>query len=100
MLSDFVAGQEDPGNGTHSILELKWAKDVSFVQVGVRDMTNSWIQTTHVSADPGISSRSVSALTQPAVVESLWVSFQDRASINQAIRLLRRARDGAFGRDE
>lgn len=54
----------------------------------------------HVSGDPKVQSSTASTLTQPAVVESLWVNFQDRASINQAIRLLRRARDGAFGRDE
>jgi hypothetical protein len=29
-----------------------------------------------------------------------WVDFPDRAAINDLIRLLRKARDQAFGRDE
>lgn len=33
-------------------------------------------------------------------VGSLWFSFDDRRQVNHLIRLLRRARDSAFGRDE
>ena len=93
MLSDFVGGAE----GLPTNLEVKWEKDREYVQVGVRDLHNSWIQTSLPNTG---SSSALSMLPDPAVVESLWVNFHDRASINAAIRLLRRARDGAFGRDE
>lgn len=93
MLSDFVRGSADlPTN-----LEIKWDKDCGFIQIGVRDLRNSWIQTNLPTTG---TSNALSTLNDPAVVESLWVNFEDRASINEAIRTLRRARDGAFGRDE
>ena len=103
MFSDCVSGSvstTDESNQLYSLFEVKWAKDGKFVQLGVRDQSNSWIQTLHVGVNPQVTSQTTSRLTNPAVVESLWTMFEDRESINKAIRLLRRARDGAFGRDE
>lgn len=93
MLSDFVRGSADlPTN-----LEIKWDKDCGFIQVGVRDLQRHWME---IDIDLTGGASATKPVAESVVTESLWVNFENRASINEAIRALRRARDGAFGRDE
>ncbi|MBQ1047868.1 hypothetical protein KBX50_05265 [Micromonospora sp. C51] len=80
-------------------------KERIYDQVGMYDLQVAWEPGGHVQV--GVESHDGRSLAfhltgenqTPADFKGVWGTF-DREGINRAIRVLRRARDSAFGRDE
>jgi hypothetical protein len=81
VINDAINYHDDTGTKT-CIAEVSWGKDSESVQMATLLVAPS----THTR------------LTE--MVEGGWFLNLDRSKINQLIRVLRRARDQAFGADE
>jgi hypothetical protein len=83
--SELPFGDEDP---RRSVVEVRWDADTGYFQIATKEATAElWV--------PGDS------LPENAIpAEYGYYTCLDRRGINNLIRVLRRARDQAFGRDE
>ena len=81
-----VAFPDDPGR--RGAVDVRWDRESGYFQIGTHDPASEvWV--------PG------GELPEGVIpVEYGWWVSLDRGGINDLIRVLRRARDQAFGRDE
>jgi len=73
--------------GESGSVVVGWSKHAEKAQIGVQRVT-------------GDTSMRVGVPCEPLVETSLFTDFTSRSQINALIRLLKQARDDAFGRDE
>lgn len=99
-------------------LQVGWSRDLPDVSIGVSITTDSFVFLNGIDqawlgaqiealaankeyATQGRGMAMIEALKATATTyESLWAQMTDRSAVNTMIRVLRRARGQAFGRDE
>ena len=85
IYGDRPFGEEDPAQ---SVVEVRWDAESGYFQIATKELSAE----VFVPGDP------LPGNTIPA--QYGWYTTLDRRGINDLIRVLRRARDQAFGRDE
>lgn len=98
-------GEEEPAR---TVLQIRWGRDERAVELGVKciradDGTDYFPELEAIEVQAGVpgelGDEHFIELTAPARLNGMFGQF-DRRALNQAIRVLRRARDQAFGPDE
>lgn len=107
--------ETDQSPAAQTAVQISWSKEHQYVQIGIVDLTapevegmvtpksrerlDAWVE--EFLDDANDATIDFEALSQmvPGVHRG-WFIQADRSALNAMIRILRRARDGAFGRDE
>lgn len=103
---DARPGYEFDGSDGHgrSVVEVSWGRETDYVQV-VSKVIDRFTGDPYVkNPDEVLSPRAARTVDEmeapvPRFTDGMYVDL-DRRGINDLIRVLRRARDQAFGRDE
>jgi hypothetical protein len=99
MPQEYVLGPQpdrrtsDSEPGKPNRVMVGWAKDRPQVQIGVHQPDAPFV---FVADSDALKAGSVEGALN---YESLWMDLPDRKACNDLIRLLRKARDDAFGKD-
>ena len=107
MPRESVRSQFDTPDMEQPELSASWGRDQEDVQVGValgpvtvRYLLSASLEASGADLTPEQTEKVLAALTEPHAPALGWYTHLDRGGVNRFIRILRRARDQAFGADE